>query len=246
MIQILPLPKPNKKRFGYSNIHPSVPQGSCIFIAPSNSGKTTLMVNLLLRKVFGIIYSYETIHVISPTVFADDSWEMMLPDNYKRFKVRTRDGRKIKSADIKVHDSYSVSIIENIMEEQEQVPKSKRKRVLIILDDIADSIVQSPILDRLFFRGRHSGIFCWISSQLYRRIPRGLRVNSPFYVFFRVNTNELNTISEELAVEDKKTFIRLFMDATGDQYSFLSIDAKKGLKDRYAKNFTPLKNVNKE
>jgi len=196
MLEILALPKLRKKNFGHQNIHPDVPQGSALFIAPSNSGKTTLMVNLLLRRVFGVITSYETIHVISPTVFADDSWEMLLPDNYKRFKIKTRSGKLIKSADIQVHDEYNTQMIESIMNQQESVPKKKRRRILIILDDIADSIVQSPILDRLFFRGRHSGIWCWISSQLYKRIPRGLRVNSPYYVFFRVNTNELNTIAE--------------------------------------------------
>lgn len=122
---------------------------------------------------------------------------------------------------------------------QESKTEKNRKRILIILDDIADSIVQSPILDRLFFRGRHVGVFCWISSQMYRRVPRSLRVNVPYYIFFRVNTNELGTIAEELAIESKRDFMSLFTRATERQYSFFCINAKKTQPNsgRYMSNF---------
>lgn len=241
MLHVKALPNFKRKRFGYCNIHPLAPQGSALFIAPSNSGKTTLIVNLILRKVFGIIVSYSEIHIMSPTVYADDSWEMVLPDKYKPFKVKCKGGKKRKTATIHVHDSYTPADIEEIMNEQEEKEEEDRKRILIILDDVADSLSQNPILDRLFFRGRHSGIFSWISSQLYRRVPRGLRVNSPYYIFFRVNTNELQTITDELAVEDRNTFKSLFMKATALKHSFLTINVKSSLEDRYTSSFVPLK-----
>jgi len=240
MLSIKAIPSTEGEKFGFCNIHPEAPQGNALFIAPSNSGKTTLMVNLVLRRVFGIITSYETIHIISPTVFMDDNWEMVRPNKYKQVKLRCEGGRKVKSAEIIVHDDYDISIIEHILNVQDNKAANKRKRILIILDDIADSIVQHPVLDRLFFRGRHSGVFCWISSQLYHRVPRGVRVNAPYYVFFRVNTNEVNRIADELAVETKKGFIGLLNRATFEKFSFLTINAKRSGEGRYTKSFQPI------
>lgn len=240
MLNIKAIPSVRGERYGKSFIHPLVPQGSALFIAPSNSGKTTLMVNLILRRAFGIIVTYEEIHIISPTVFMDDNWEMVRPNNYKQFKIKMKDGRKKKTAKIVVHDTYDVNVIQNLLDAQDALEEKKRKRKLIILDDIADSIVQSPVLDRLFFRGRHAGVFCWISSQLYRRVPRSIRVNAPFYVFFRVNSNELATISDELAVEKRNDFIELFMKATGEQYGFFTINAKRANTGRYTANFNEM------
>lgn len=237
MVDIIQLPKVKKNRFGYCNIHPLAPQGSALFIAPSNSGKTTLIVNLILRKVFGIITSYSEIHIFSPTALMDDSWELLLPERYRPFKIKCKDGKRRLSANIEVHDSYAPADVEALLNRQEELEESERKRMLIILDDVADSLSQNSVLDRLFFRGRHSGIFCWISSQLYRRVPRGIRVNAPFYIFFRVNTNELKTITDELAVEDRKVFESMFVKATSRKYSFLTINAKNGLEDRYTSSF---------
>lgn len=238
MDDIKPIPSVKPERYGESYIPPHLPQGSALFIAPSNSGKTTLMVNLILRRRFGIIITYSEIHIISPTVFMDDNWEMLRPPHYKRFKIKIK-GKKFRTADIQVHDNYDTQIIQDIMDAQEAKTEKSRRRILIILDDIADSIVNSPILDRLFFRGRHVGVFCWISSQMYKKVPRSIRVNVPYYIFFRVNTNELGTIADELAIESKKEFMSIFTRATERQYSFLCINAKKTQpgSGRYMSNF---------
>lgn len=227
-------PIPCQKQDNDCHIHPLVPQGSCLFIAPSNSGKSTLILNLCLRKCFGILTSYDKIYIFSPTVYDDPSWSIL--DDYKPSKVKCHDGKKRDTAEIIVSDEYDLDVLQTILDESDS-----SKRTLVILDDIAPELSKNKVLDRLFFRGRHSGVYCWISSQQYRKVPLSIRLNSPYYVIFRVNQSEANTIADELAVEDKKDFIKTLRKATDPKYGFLTIDLKKSFDERYTSSFKPIK-----
>lgn len=232
---ILPLPKLHNP--DPCHLHPDIPQGSMLLVAPSNSGKTTLLVNLLLRRVFGVLVHYETIHVLSPTCKSDSSWDMLQPGTYHRFKLKCADGKKRKTADIQLHDVLDEPALERMMEEQLELPSSERKNVLIILDDFASDLRDTQTLARLAMRGRHSKIWLWISTQMYKRIPRVVRVNMPYYIFFAVNANELKTISAELATSSATEFENLFNECTSNAFSFFCVNSKLPPRQRYACNF---------
>jgi hypothetical protein len=227
-LDIRPIPIPEREA---CTIHPLLPIGSCVFVAPSGSGKTTTMLNLLLRRRYGVNTWYDVVHVFSPTVYDDPSWAIL--DSYRPTKIKCNDGKKRMTARINLHNGLDLDVLAQIMDGASGVT-----RTLIILDDCAPDLKKDTTLEKLFFTGRHTGMFCWLSSQLYRKIPRGLRVNSPYlFLFKNINSNELDTIADEIAVEEVKDFKRTYRDATREPYSFLTVDTRKSFDERYTSNF---------
>ena len=120
-------PLPNLVKTETCQIHPRLPQGSCLFIAPSNSGKTTLLVNMLLRPSFGLCVHYHKIIVFSPTVHQDDSWALLQPDQYHPFLVKCRDGKKRMSAEILLDSDFNTDKIQAILNAQEALETRMRR-----------------------------------------------------------------------------------------------------------------------
>lgn len=234
------LPLPTISNPDPCHIHPLAPQGSALLVAPSNSGKTTLIVNILLRSVFGVNTHYDVIYVFSPTVHADTSWDLIQPAVYHPAKVKCRDGKKRMQATIILVDTFDEGRIARIMDDNMATDKDNRAKILLVIDDFADQFRNTQTLSRLIMRGRHSKVWTWISTQLYRKIPRTIRVNMPFLIFFQVNSNELKTISEELATSSVRSFEDMFRRATNRAYAFLTVNMKKPVSDRYTSNFEPI------
>ena len=221
------LPKSNKE---VSKIPSNLPQSNLLFVAPSNSGKTTLLVNLILKKAFGYIFHFDEIHIFSPTIFLDDSWNLV--------QIYTETKQPKKHAKIFIHDEYDKDLIEDIIVKQKETDKENRKRILIILDDLADQLTKgNDLLKKLFFKGRHWQITTWISSQSYKAIPRSIRINSPGFIFMNLNTNERSMIISELSREDKKTFLDKFDRCISEKYSFLYLNMKSDIDEMYCQNF---------
>ena len=63
----------------------------------------------------------------------------------------------------------------------------------------------------------------------------------PFLIFFGVNSNELSTISDELATANVKEFETMFRECTSAAYSFLGVNMKKAVSSRYSCSFVDLK-----
>jgi len=224
--EIRPLPKKEQTK---SKIHSNLPQNNIIFVAPSNSGKTTLIVNMIMRKKFGYIEHFDEIHIFSPTLYLDDSWNMVL--EYSNLDKKPRKSY----ADIYVVDEYDDDMIEGIFEQQKE---DKSKKVLIILDDVADVLnSNNQTLKKVFFKGRHYNINCWISTQSYKAIPRAVRINSPSFIFLNINPNEKKMISEELSKEEKSIFEDKMLRCLDEKYNFLYLNMKTDISKMYCKNF---------
>ena len=241
-IQIHSLPKLDNP--DPCHLHPAIPQGSCLFVAPSASGKSTLIVNLILRRVFGVLVHYKRILVFSPTVYSDSSWDMLSEDMYHPFKIKCADGRRRRTAEVILDDAFSMEKLDKIMKDQGDIQRSERPNTLIILDDWASELSNTPSMQRLAFRGRHMKLWLWLATQLYRKVPRSLRVNVPYYIIFSVNSNELRTISEELAVGSVKEFEVMFRRGTAEPYGFLCVDMKRAPAKRFSFNFKKIDGYN--
>jgi len=224
---IRPLPKSTGN---ISKIPYILPQNNIIFVAPSNSGKTTLIINMILRKKFKYIEEYDKIYIFTPTLFLDKNWDMVIEFTQKKHPK--------KYAEIIVKDEYDENEIEEIFLKQEQTVKNDREKILIILDDVADQLDKSnSLLKKVFFKGRHYGISCWISSQSYKAIPRAVRINSPGFIFLNINPNERSTIVQELSREDKNIFLQKLDHCLDEKYSFLYLNMKADLNNTYCKSF---------
>jgi len=220
-LSILPLPSSSVTE--PVHINENLPHGSGVLLAPSNSGKTVWLVNVLTRLSFGLAAHYDVIFVYSPTLDMDQNWDFvreLTPRVVKR-------GRKKQSTARMILDSeFSVGKIETILDAQEQVPTESRKKVLIVCDDCADQLANDKILHRLFFRGRHARVWCLLSVQSVKSVPRAIRLNTPYWAIWKVSQNELDVLVKEIAVEDPARFKSIFKQATDPQYGFLTINTK--------------------
>ncbi len=215
-------PKPN---FIPSNM----PGSNMLIIAPSNSGKSVLINNLLMTNRAKILREYKTIYVFSPSIEMDEAWDML-----RAYRPKKREAKVILDTD------YSDSKLNDIFEEQLAMEESERTKTLIIADDIVDKLKgRTDTLEKIFMRARHLKLFMWLSSQLYKRVPRGIRTQSPSYLFFGVNQNELESIRSELNKYHKsKEFDKIFRRCTDAKYSFMFIDDRNEKETRYQCNFS--------
>jgi hypothetical protein len=197
-----------------------------VILAPSGSGKTVLLANLILK-----VYRrcFERIYVFSPNVNVDQTWEAV--KTYQEDVMEPRESDKEKL----YYDHYNTEDIENIIGTQSKVILHMKKQkhshlfsVLVIVDDFADDPSfsrHSKILHSLFTRGRHNSISTTVSTQKFTAVAPIIRVSATFLCVCRLrNTKNLETFLEELsALIPRKELIEIYHLATREPYSFLYI-----------------------
>jgi hypothetical protein len=201
------------------NYLPSIPNRIAI-LAQSNSGKTVLIINMLL-KVY--LKKYDDIYIISHSINIDPAWKALkdkIPEANLMEEYSDDATRKIVERHLKIREL------------QKQNKKRRLGQLLIILDDIIDNheiayAKLDSILTTLFVRGRHSGISVWFSSQKYKTaIPRIIRLNCSHYIIFRLSQkSERDAILDEFSgLLSSETLHTIYDIATSEKYSFLYID----------------------
>jgi len=186
-------------------------------VGNSGSGKTNLIINMLLERKFYAGY-FHMIFLFSSTYYSDDSWDAIKPA-YKGLE------------DELVFDEFDEVKLSEIFENQKNIVEKKgvdkAPRVLMIFDDIiTDKVVQnSPMLKILFTRGRHNSISIIASVQKYVLLPTIWRQNLTHFITFRPNNGqEAKAIAEEQTLKmTTKDFIDLIYKATEKPHSFLYI-----------------------
>jgi len=196
------------------------------FVAPTNSGKTNLIVNLLNRKQF-YKKRFDYIVLISSTYNLDDMW------------------RKAKGID-DVFESYDDEIIHHIIEEQkatlEKEGRNKTPNVLLILDDVIDSVPKvNSALNSLSMRLRHYKVTCWITTQKYNRLPSIMRNQVQYYILFKSaskNAKEKESIANEVgSMVGEKVFLKLW-DSVGDNnYNFMVVALRSPESQMFRREF---------
>ena len=105
-----------------------------------------------------------------------------------------------------------------------------KRTVLVVFDDmIADMESNkklSPIVTKLFLRGRKLNIFLVFISQSYFKVTKTVRLKASYYFITKIpNKSELQQIaSNHSSNTDFKDFMKLDKDYTKEPYSFLVND----------------------
>jgi hypothetical protein len=213
-----------------------------VILAPSGSGKTVLVANLILKVYRGC---FERIYVFSPNVNVDQTWEAVKQYQSDVMKVRESDTEKL------YYDHYNTDDLEKMIDTQSKVGLHMKKQkhshffsVLVIVNVFADDPSfsrHSKLLHSLFTRGRHNSISTIVSTQKCTAVAPIIRVNATFLCVYRLRTTkDLETFLEELsALVPRKELIEIYHLATKEPYSFLYINlVARKLNDTLFINFT--------
>ena len=213
-----------------------------ILLAPSESGKTVLLSNLILNIYRGC---FERIYIFSPSIDLDSTWLPVKKYQTDTMKVVEKDNEKL------YFNSYDPEDLEKIIETQHKVTKlvksQGRKKlfsVLVVVDDHADDpsfTRQSKLLHALFTRGRHNSISTIVSTQKFAAIHPIIRVNATSLIVYRLRNNkELESFLEEVSgLTGKKELLEIYRLATKEEYSFLYVNlSARTVNDMFHVNFT--------
>ena len=191
-----------------------------LIVAPSNSGKSNLLKNMLLRPEFGY-RDYFTdpktnalnYFVFSRTLGADHTLDSLV-DQLPKFHA---------------YREWDDTIIRDIME----YSHSKTDRgVMLILDDmITDANAfnkrSGNLLNELAFMGRHHKVSFIITAQSYISIQRPIRINTSAIIAFNLK----NKREEEAFLNEQNMWenIRdLYTIAISPKYGFLYLNKETG------------------
>jgi hypothetical protein len=194
-----------------------------IFFAPSYSGKTTQITNMLKNKDFTKQFK-KNIFIFSPTSFSDKSYKDLVKEE-------------------NIFEDYDEKIIEDIMDESKTLIKEnkgkKKHPILLILDDAITDISRNGILNKIFTKGRHFDISIMVSTQQAKLCTPCMRLNQSHMVLFpqKLNDMELQAIAELLPVE-KDLFHEMVKDIRmSEPYTFLLVDlTAENLSKMFLKN----------
>lgn len=187
-------------------------------IAPPRSGKSNLIMNLLLNPDFYYNkkthpYSYfDEIYYLSPTQTFDFTTKTLLPklDNL----IQISDPDELANADI---------LLEQLQKEQAEVEEEDRKKILIIYDDMIGLLEKMPKLVQLSTKFRHYSMSIISVSQSYRRIPSVMRnCWTAMIVFDLKNEKEFGKIHDEFtgSIPDSEALIKNIVKKRYDFFYF--------------------------
>lgn len=226
-LEIKPVSKAKNHAFNIPSFLPQ-PPFRMVFVAPTNSGKTTVINNMLSRPSFGYKAVFKNnIFLFSPSSKFDD----------------VLDGLNIKESNIKTE--LDEPFIDEIMEDQKKIisehGKKKSPHLLFIFDDVVLQIKKTGdnSLKRIFYYGRKYNISSMITTQKYKALQTDYRLNASNYIYFlNTNNKEKTTITDDQPI-DKDLFNQIWERAQNDgNYSFIYVNLNQPVKDRYYINFT--------
>ena len=133
-------------------------------------------------------------------------------------------GIKKKQQKTKALIDYSQTI-DDVYENLEDHNPTKKRTVLIVLDDMMADIESnkklSPIVTELFLGGGKLNISLVVISQSYFNVARAIRINGTSFIMEIPNKRELQQItSNHLPDIEFKDFMKLYKDYNKENYSF--------------------------
>ena len=216
----------------YGEPFPDLPT-SFLLAAPTASGKTMIILNILLRYYKDM---FARIWVFSPSIKLDPQYAPL-----RKYLEKMTDQQK----EPLYFEDLEQPVLGKLLDDQRKITEGCRKKkakppqVCVVLDDLAD---RGDILTKrqggtngswmvsLATRGRHFGVTWIISSQVLNLVGSVIRKNVRCMCVWRLrNHKEVETLCEELSgVYPAKTVLSLLNHATAEPFSFLFVrlDAK--------------------
>lgn len=189
----------------------------CIVAAPSNGGKTNLLISLI-ESQHGL--RFENIYVYAKTLDQD------------KYKYLEKVLKPMKAIGF-----YTFSSNDKVIP-----PEEAKKNSIIIFDDVITDKNQENIR-KYYCLGRHRNIDCFYLAQTYARIGKHLiRDNCNLLILFRQDNMNLKHVYNDMGVAcDMKfdEFQRFCLECWRDKYGFVVIDLDSAVNDgRYRKGFS--------
>lgn len=185
--------------------------------APSGSGKTNFLVNLIALFSKG------------KGTFADIT-----------IITRNKDEPLYKWLELK---SDSIQIKEGLSNLPDLDKFDKSVNHLLCFDDLVLSKNQDSICE-YYIRARKKNVSVIYLSQSYFQIPKIIRQNCNYFVILKMSgSRQINMILKEFGLSTtKEQLIGMYEYATGEKFSPLIIDCDSNESDRYRKGFLEILN----
>ena len=220
----------------YHPVLPSIKRNSgslLLIVGTTNSGKTTLINNLLLnqnmwgRREGKPTGAFENVMIISPSLYLDDSC---------RFLVENFD----------CHTSFNDEIIEQMKTRQLAIEKNKRPKQMIVIDDSVGLIERNSSINYLGTRYRHFNANMIMSVQSFRGCSPIMRTNANCVILMNgiMNSKELEKINDEYGDVYKQALMYCYKKFAGKKYDFLYLKCRENPPEMY-KGFTQQIDYNK-
>jgi hypothetical protein len=197
-----------------------------MFVARSQSGKTSLLIKLLLGKWIRL---FDKVYIFCPTYFLDNKWLQV--DKYvKEGKVKVLtvvDEKKLK----KIHTDCSKRKISN-----------PEYHTMIIFDDCVGqegfkTNSDKGIINKLTCKGNHANISTVWSIQKLTMCSTIMRNQAEGIVLFYCQEKELKMLHAEYGTGSFKFFQKMVELSTTKPYSTMFINRQGPGRPRYFNNF---------
>jgi hypothetical protein len=196
-----------------------IPMRMCI-VAPSGSGKTNYLVNLLHLFSQGK-GTFSTIHIITK----------LKDEPLYKWLEQISEGQIIISEGI-----HTIPDLDKF---------DKKENHLVVFDDLVLSKDQSKI-ETYYIRARKVSTSCIYLSQSYYRIPKMIRSNCSYLVLLKLSgQREVNMILSECSLGlTKDQLLKMYKHATSEKFSPLLIDFEAEPEQRFRKGIDEILDPN--
>ena len=194
------------------------------------SGKTTIVLNLLLNPVFGYdkLFDGDDIYIVSNNKL--DNKLALMAD-----KLDIPEDNRFE------YDEDYLEILYDDMEEsfmEETMEGGKPQNRLIIYDDCGYSgslkNKQSGIISKMICNGRHLNLSQIYTSQRFSQVSTTLRTNLTGAILFNTSMKELELITEDMNyMSTKKEFIKTFRETTKEPRQFMVVNFSNKPEEMY-------------
>ncbi len=204
------------------------------------SGKTTIILNLLLNPTFNYhkMFDGDDIHIISNNKL--DNKLAIMAD-----KLDIPEENRVEFDEDYLEVLYE-DIEEEFMEDVSEGRKPKNK--LIIFDDCGysgslKSYSKGNIIDKMICNGRHLNLSQIYTSQRFSQCSTCLRTNLTGAIMFSTSMKELDLVAEDFNyMSTKKEFIKIFRETTAKPRQFMVINFSNPPAEMYLNTmFEPIK-----